>query len=53
MAFNKEKRMEKTRVSIVSFLNSKPFLYGLQNLAIASEIELKLDIPWKVSGSKT
>ena len=41
--------MEKTRVSIVSYLNSKPFLYGLQNSAIAREIELSLDIPSKVA----
>ncbi|KAF0237069.1 MAG: hypothetical protein FD181_2270 [Prolixibacteraceae bacterium] len=41
--------MEKTRVSIVSYLNSKPFLYGLQNSAVAREIELTLDIPSKVT----
>lgn len=41
--------MEKTRVSIVSYLNSKPFLYGLQNSAVAREIELTLDIPSKVA----
>jgi chorismate dehydratase len=41
--------MEKTRVSIVSYLNSKPFLYGLQNSAVAREIELSLDIPSKVA----
>ena len=41
--------MGKTRVSIVSYLNSKPFLYGLQNSAIAREIELSLDIPSKVA----
>ncbi len=41
--------MEKTRVSIVSYLNSKPFLFGLQNSAVAREIELSLDIPSKVA----
>jgi len=41
--------MEKTRVSIVSYLNSKPFLYGLKNSKIAKEIDLCLDIPSKVA----
>ncbi|MDV7402073.1 MqnA/MqnD/SBP family protein, partial [Arthrospira platensis SPKY1] len=41
--------MEKTRVSIVSYLNSKPFLYGLQNSAVARQIELISDIPSKVA----
>ena len=41
--------MEKTRVSIVSYLNSKPFLYGLKNSVISKEIELSLDIPSKVA----
>jgi len=41
--------MKKTRVSIVSYLNSKPFLYGLQNSSVAKEIDLSLDIPSKVA----
>lgn len=41
--------MEKTRVSIVSYLNSKPFLYGLKNSVISKEIDLSLDIPSKVA----
>ncbi len=41
--------MEKTRVSIVSYLNSKPFLYGLNKSLIAKEIDLSLDIPSKVA----
>ncbi len=41
--------MEKTRVSIVSYLNSKPFLFGLKNSAILREIDLSLDIPSKVA----
>ena len=41
--------MEKTRVSIVSYLNSKPFLYGLTQSFLAGEIELSLDIPSKVA----
>jgi chorismate dehydratase len=41
--------MKKTRVSIVSYLNSKPFLYGLKHSSIAGEIELSLDIPSKVA----
>ncbi len=36
---------EKIRVSAVSYLNSKPLIYGLQNTAITNEIELTLDIP--------
>ena len=39
--------MEKTRVSIISYLNSKPFLYGLNNLPITKQINLSLDIPSK------
>ena len=41
--------MEKTRVSIVSYLNSRPFLYGLKNSIVAKEIDLSLDIPSKVA----
>lgn len=41
--------MEKTRVSIVSYLNSKPFLYGLKKSVVAKEIDLSLDIPSKVA----
>ena len=41
--------IEKTRVSIVSYLNSKPFLYGLKNSVISKEIDLSLDIPSKVA----
>ncbi len=39
--------MEKTRVSIISYLNSKPFLYGLDKMSIAKQIDLSLDIPSK------
>lgn len=41
--------MEKTRVSIVSYLNSRPFLFGINNSAVLNEIELSLDIPSKVA----
>lgn len=41
--------MEKTRVSIVSYLNSKPFLYGINRCPVSSQIELSLDIPSKVA----
>lgn len=41
--------MEKTRVSVVSYLNSKPFLYGLQNSGIADEMVITSDIPSKVA----
>ena len=33
------------RVSVVSYLNSLPFLYGLKNSEIAGEIQLSSDIP--------
>jgi chorismate dehydratase len=36
---------EKVRVSIVSYLNSAPFLYGLQNSSIRDRIELTEDYP--------
>jgi chorismate dehydratase len=41
-------KMEKTRVSIVSYLNSKPFLYGLNKTLIASQVDISLDIPSKI-----
>jgi len=41
--------MEKTRISIVSYLNSKPFLYGIEHSDILSKIELSRDIPSKVA----
>lgn len=40
--------MEKTQVSIVSYLNSKPFLYGLNKLEVSKNIEMSLDIPAKI-----
>jgi len=43
------KKMEKTRISIVSYLNSKPFLYGIEHSDILSKIELSRDIPSKVA----
>ncbi len=41
--------MEKTRISIVSYLNSKPFLFGLKNSPVINEIDISLDIPSKVA----
>jgi chorismate dehydratase len=41
--------MEKIRVSIVSYLNSKPFLYGLMKSPVAGQMELGIDIPSKVA----
>jgi chorismate dehydratase len=41
--------MKKTRVSIVSYLNSKPFLYGLNNSSISDQLELSVDIPSMVA----
>lgn len=40
--------MGKTRVSIVSYLNSKPFLYGLKKMSMPPQIEMSLDIPSKI-----
>jgi chorismate dehydratase len=37
--------MQKVKVSVVSYLNSKPFIYGLENDRIIDEIDLQLDIP--------
>jgi chorismate dehydratase len=37
--------MDKIRISAVSYLNSKPFIYGLENSSLISEIDLQLDIP--------
>jgi chorismate dehydratase len=37
--------VKKIRISAVSYTNTKPFLYGLQNTAIIDRINLSLDIP--------
>ena len=37
--------MSKLKVTAVSYLNTKPFLYGLLNHPIQSQIDLSLDIP--------
>jgi chorismate dehydratase len=37
--------MSKIKVSIVSYLNSKPFIYGLQQSNLINEIDLSLDMP--------
>jgi len=42
---NMSEELKKVRVSCVSYLNSKLFLYGLQNHPIQDEIELSLDHP--------
>lgn len=42
--------MNKIRVSVVSYLNSKPFLFGLQHSPIAQKISITTDIPSKVAG---
>jgi chorismate dehydratase len=38
-------------ISLVSYLNTKPFLYGLEHAAINKKLELQLDIP-SVGGKK-
>lgn len=37
--------MEKIKLSAISYLNSKPFLYGLEHSPIINEIDLSIDIP--------
>jgi chorismate dehydratase len=37
--------MNKTRISIVSYLNAKPFLFGLKETKLINEIDLSEDIP--------
>ncbi|MGI8892212.1 MAG: menaquinone biosynthetic enzyme MqnA/MqnD family protein, partial [Bacteroidia bacterium] len=37
--------MQRVKVSAVSYLNTKPFLYGLENSSVKDFIELSLDIP--------
>lgn len=37
--------MDKIKVTAVSYLNTKPLLYGILNSKVASQIDLQLDIP--------
>ena len=37
--------MKKIRISAVSYTNTKPFLFGIQNTPIIDKIDLSLDIP--------
>ena len=37
--------MSKIRISAVSYTNTKPFLYGIENTPIISKIDLSLDTP--------
>ncbi|MES2287003.1 MAG: menaquinone biosynthesis protein [Bacteroidota bacterium] len=37
--------MSKIKISVVSYLNSKPFMYGLDHSKLINEIDLQLDIP--------
>ena len=37
--------MEKIRISAVSYLNTKPFVYGLQHSELLNRMDLMLDIP--------
>lgn len=36
---------DKIKISVVSYLNSKPFLYGIEHSNLLQEIDLQLDIP--------
>lgn len=40
--------MKKTRISIVSYLNSKPFLHGLNHSELKDKLDVSLDIPSKI-----
>ena len=37
--------MERIRISAVSYLNTKPFVYGLQHSDLIKDVDLSLDIP--------
>lgn len=37
--------MSKIKISVVSYLNSKPFIYGFNHTGFTSKIDLQLDIP--------
>jgi chorismate dehydratase len=37
--------MDKIKISAVSYLNTKPFIYGLQNSSLVNRIDLSLDTP--------
>jgi chorismate dehydratase len=41
--------MDKLKVSLISYLNSRPFLFGLENSPVRGEIELELDFPSKTA----
>ncbi|HEY0356136.1 MAG TPA: MqnA/MqnD/SBP family protein, partial [Flavisolibacter sp.] len=41
--------MKKIRVGAVSYLNTKPLLYGIKRHPVINEIELKEDYPAKVA----
>lgn len=41
--------MSKYKIASVSYLNSKPFLYGLKNYPFKSEIEFSVNTPAKIS----
>lgn len=36
---------DKIKISVVSYLNSKPFLYGIEQSEVSENIDLQLDIP--------
>lgn len=36
---------DKIKISVVSYLNSKPFIYGLSHSKLVNKIDLQLDIP--------
>lgn len=36
---------DKIKISVVSYLNSKPFIYGIEHSVVAKNVDLQLDIP--------
>ncbi|HEX2533000.1 MAG TPA: MqnA/MqnD/SBP family protein, partial [Chitinophagaceae bacterium] len=42
--------MRKIKVAAVSYLNTKPLLYGIRRHAVAGEIDLLEDYPSKIAG---
>ena len=45
MDFPPNRKTEKLNIAAVSYLNTKPLLYGLLNSPLAGKINLMLDIP--------
>lgn len=42
---NEKEQMRKIKITAVSYLNTKPLLYGILNSPLADQVDLSLDIP--------